>query len=148
MANNEVLVSSTGKAFEQSVTAGRHRFTSDEPLGVGGGDAGPDPYDLLLAALGACTSMTVLLYARRKKWPLEHVDVRLSHTREHAEDCVECEGGKQRIESIERRIALAGTLSAEQRSRLLAIAEKCPVHMTLTSKLVVRTSLVEESAKP
>jgi putative redox protein len=148
MANNEVLVSSSGKPFEQSVTAGRHRFTSDEPLGVGGGDAGPDPYDLLLAALGTCTSMTMTLYARRKKWPLERVDVRLVHARNHAADCADCEGGKLRIESIERRIALAGALTTEQRSRLLAIAEKCPVHVTLTGKLEIHTTLAEEPAQP
>jgi putative redox protein len=143
VANNEVLVSSTAKPFEQTITAGTHRFTSDEPLGVGGGDAGADPYTLLLAALGACTSMTLMVYARRKKWPLEHVDVRLSHAREHAEDCAECEGGKRRIESIERRIALTGALSDEQKSRLLAMADKCPIHMTLTAKLEIRTTLAD-----
>jgi len=143
MTNGEVLVSSTAKPFEQSVSAGKHRFTVDEPLGVGGGDAGPDPYALLLGALGSCTSMTLLVYARRKKWPLEHVDVRLSHAREHAEDCAECEDGKRRIERIERRIALTGPLSAEQKSRLLAVADKCPVHMTLTAKIDIRTTLAE-----
>jgi len=143
MANAEVVVSSTGKAFEQSVTSGNHRFTADEPLALGGGDAGPDPYALLLAALGACTSMTLLLYARRKKWPLENVDVRLVHAGEHAEDCADCESGKRRITSIERRISMTGPLTAEQKTRLLAIADKCPVHMTLTSKIEIRTTLAD-----
>ena len=141
MGEGEVLVSSTAKPFEQSITAGVHTFMSDEPAAAGGDDAAPTPYDLLLAALGACTSMTLRLYARRKNWPLERVDVRLAHTRNHVEDCAECESGKQRIEIIERSITLVGTLSEEQKARLLGIAEKCPVHITLTGKLEIRTTL-------
>jgi uncharacterized OsmC-like protein len=117
MTNGEVLVSSTAKPFEQTVSAGKHRFTGRRAARRRRRRRGPDPYALLLGALGSCTSMTLLVYARRKKWPLEHVDVRLSHAREHAEDCAECEDGKRRIERIERRIALTGPLSAEQKTR-------------------------------
>jgi uncharacterized OsmC-like protein len=141
MADREVVVSSTAKPFEQVITAGAHRLIGDEPVASGGGDAGPNPYDLLLAALGSCTSMTVMLYARRKQWPLERVDVRLTHARVHAEDCADCEGGKRRLERIERRIALTGPLDDEQKARLLDIAEKCPVHRTLTGEIAIRTAL-------
>ena len=143
MSDREVVVTSTAAAFAQDIQAGPHRFRSDEPVSAGGGATGPDPYDLLLASLGSCTSMTIGLYARRKKWPLERVEVRLSHARLHAEDCAECEDGKRRVERIERRIALSGPLDAEQKARLLAIAEKCPVHQTLTATLEIRTSLLE-----
>jgi putative redox protein len=98
---------------------------------------------LLLAALGSCTAMTIGLYARRKRWPLERVTVRLAHSREHAKDCAECEEKPARIERIERQIALSGALDAEQRSRLIQIAEKCPVHRTLTDGIEIRTSLAE-----
>lgn len=141
MADREVVVSSTAAPFEQVITAGAHRLIGDEPVASGGGDAGPNPYDLLLAALGSCTSMTVMLYARRKQWPLERVAVRLTHARVHAEDCADCEGGKRRLERIERRLTLTGPLNDEQKSRLLDIAEKCPVHRTLTGELDIRTVL-------
>ena len=137
----EVVVTSTGAAFEQRIEAGPHRFRADEPTAVGGADAGPGPYDLLLAALGSCTAMTIGLYARRKRWPLERVTVRLAHTREHAKDCADCEEKPVRIERIERRIALAGGLDAEHRARLIEIAEKCPVHRTLTDGVEIRTTL-------
>ena len=141
MVEREVLVTSTPAPFEQTIIAGSHRLIGDEPVSSGGGDAGPNPYDLLLAALGSCTSMTVTLYARRKQWPLERVDVALSHSRVHAEDCADCEGGKRRLERIERRITLTGSLSDEQKTRLLEIAEKCPVHRTLTGEIDIRTTL-------
>jgi putative redox protein len=141
MADHEVVVTSTAAPFEQVITAGPHRLIGDEPVAAGGGDAGPNPYDLLLAALGTCTSMTVRLYARRKQWPLERVDVRLTHARVHAEDCADCEGGKRRLERIERRITLTGPLNDEQKARLLDIAEKCPVHRTLTGEIDIRTVL-------
>jgi putative redox protein len=142
----EVVVTSTGAAFEQRVDAGPHRLRSDEPASAGGGDAGPSPYDLLLAALGSCTAMTIGLYARNKRWPLERVSVRLAHTREHAKDCVDCEERPARIERIERRIALSGPLDAAQRTRLIEIAEKCPVHRTLTDGIEIRTMLADPGA--
>ena len=120
----------------------RPRTVSTTTAPSGGADAGPSPYDLLLAALGACTSMTVAMYARRKQWPLEAVTVRLTHTKIHAEDCAECETREGMLDRIEREITLTGALSAEQRERLLEIANRCPVHRTLVSEIDIRTSLV------
>jgi putative redox protein len=122
----------------QTVTAGRHTLMVDEPVPLGA-DTGPNPYDLLLAALGACTSMTVRMYASRKQWPLEKVTVSLRHTRVHATDCAECETTEGTISQIDRVIRLDGPLDAEQRERLLEIADKCPVHRTLTSEMAIRT---------
>jgi uncharacterized OsmC-like protein len=132
----EVDVHSVGK-LRQRIDAGAHTLYADEPIGAGGDDAGPNPYELLLAALGACTSMTLLTYARRKQWPLEDVAVRLSHRRDYARDCEECDQKPVQIDVIERRITLLGPLDAAQRARLLEIAEKCPVHRTLTGSIKV-----------
>jgi uncharacterized OsmC-like protein/fermentation-respiration switch protein FrsA (DUF1100 family) len=125
--------------FQQQVTVGRHHFLADEPADVGGLDSGPGPYDLVLAGLGACTAMTLRLYAERKGLPLERVIVELSHSRIHAADCETCETKEGMIDRIERTIALRGNLDAEQRERLLEIADKCPVHRTLTSEVDIRT---------
>jgi uncharacterized OsmC-like protein/alpha-beta hydrolase superfamily lysophospholipase len=125
--------------FQQEVTVGAHRFLADEPLAVGGLDSGPGPYDLLLAGLGACTAMTLRLYAERKALPLERVTVSLNHSRIHAADCADCETKEGMLDRIERAITLRGTLDAEQRQRLLEIADKCPVHRTLTSEIDIRT---------
>jgi putative redox protein len=115
-----------------------HSFITDEPIEVGGEDAGPDPYTLLLAALGSCISMTVMLYARRKQWPVERVIVRLRQNRVHATDCKECSDNQEGyIHRIERSVTVTGQLSDEQRARLLEIAHKCPVHRTLTSPIVI-----------
>jgi len=127
--------------FAQEVTVGRHRLTADEPIAAGGADRGPGPYDLLLAALGACTSMTIALYARRKGWPLTGVTVRLHHSRIYAEDCAECETREGMLDRIERTIALAGELTEGQRRKALEIANKCPVHRTLTSEINIRSTL-------
>jgi uncharacterized OsmC-like protein/alpha-beta hydrolase superfamily lysophospholipase len=135
-----VVVRETGQGrFQQEVTVGAHRFLADEPLEVGGLDSGPGPYDLLLAGLGACTAMTLRLYAERKALPLERVTVRLNHSRIHAADCADCETKEGMLDRIERAITLRGTLDAEQRRRLLEIADKCPVHRTLTSEIDIRT---------
>ena len=116
----------------------RHSFITDEPISAGGEDAGPDPYSLLLAALGSCISMTVTLYARRKQWPLEQVMVRLRQGRIHAKDCQECTKGEEGyIHRIERSVSFTGPLTEEQRARLTEIAHKCPVHKTFTSPIVV-----------
>ena len=125
--------------FQQDVTVGRHRFLADEPVEVGGLDSGPGPYDLLLAGLGACTAMTLRLYAERKALPLERVEVALSHGRIHAADCADCETKEGMIDRIERAITLRGKLDADQRRRLMEIADKCPVHRTLTSEIDIHT---------
>ena len=134
-----VIVRGGGAEFAQVIIAGPHRLTSDEPVAAGGTDAGPTPYDLLLAALGSCTSMTVAMYARRKSWPLEGVTVWLRHSRIHASDCADCETREGMLDRIERDVRFAGPLTAEQRSRLREIADKCPVHRTLTSEIDIRT---------
>ncbi len=136
-----VIVTGPSTGFAQEISVGPHRLASDEPVASGGTDTGPSPYDLLLAALGSCTSMTISLYARRKKWPLEAVVVRLRHSRIYAEDCSDCETKNVRIDRIEREIGLTGALSNEQRAALLAIAEKCPVHRTLTSEVRIDSLL-------
>jgi len=125
--------------LEQRVTTGTHRFLADEPVAVGGGDLGPGPYDLVLAALGACTSMTLRLYAERKQLPLERVRVALRHRRVHVEDCAGCEAKDTRLEVIDREITLLGALDPATRTRLMEIADKCPVHRTLSSKIDIRT---------
>jgi putative redox protein len=127
----QVVVNSAGN-LRQEVWAGAHTLSADEPRDLGGDDAGPNPYELLLAALGACTSMTLLLYARRKGWPLEGVEVRLLHDRIHAKDCAECEQKDGHLDHVEKKIAVSGPLTGEQVQRLGEIAEKCPVNRTLT----------------
>jgi putative redox protein len=136
----EVIVSSIGY-LKQQITDGVHTFLADEPLKAGGSNVGPDPYSLLLGALGACTAMTLQLYARRKEWPLEQVEVSLKHSRIHAEDCEDCVATHGKIERIERYISLTGKLNEEQRARLLEIAEQCPVHKTLASGVSIKSYL-------
>src|SRR2546421_3434280 len=135
-----VLVEETrnGK-FEQAIIAGPHRYLADEPTSAGGNGSGPSPYEYLLAALGACTSMTIRLYADLKKLPLEHVAVRLRHDKIHAVDCENCETKEGKIDRIDREVTLVGDLNPEQRAKLLEIADKCPVHRTLHSEVEVRT---------
>lgn len=127
--------------FTQTITAGGHRLQADEPVSAGGDNSGPSPYDLLLAGLGACTSMTLRMYADQKQWPLERVTVRLKHEKIHARDCSECETREGKIDRIEREIEIAGDLDDGQRARLLEIANKCPVHRTLNSEVIVPTRL-------
>jgi putative redox protein len=136
-----VNVSGSATGFVQQIVAGSHRLIADEPLAAGGTDRGPGPYELLLAALGACTSMTISMYARRKAWPLENVSVELRHEQTYLADCEDCEKGESLLSRLHRVIELTGPLSAEQRSRLLEIANKCPVHRTLTSKIEIETRL-------
>lgn len=132
-----VIVRGLASGFAQDVEVRSHRFVADEPTSVGGTDTGPTPYDLLLAALGSCASMTVALYARRKGWPLTEVTVRLRHSRIHAKDCAECETKERRLDRIEWNLQLDGDLSDEQRARLLEIAQRCPVHRTLLSEISI-----------
>ena len=142
MTSADVIVWGEGGTFAQQIAAGRHRLTGDEPESVGGSDTGPSPYDFLLAALGSCTSMTVGMYARKKNWPLERVTVWLRHSKIYAADCSECEMKEGVLDRIERDVQFDGPLTADQRSRLLEIANKCPVHRTLTSEITIRTRLL------
>jgi len=137
-----VVVRGSGAGFAQEILAGPHRITADEPASAGGTDTGPSPYDLLLASLGSCTSITLGMYARRKGWPLEEVTVNLRHSKIHTSDCADCETRDAMLDRIERDIHLAGPLTSEQRSRLIEIANKCPVHRTLTSKIDIKTRAV------
>jgi uncharacterized OsmC-like protein len=137
-----VVVRGDATGFAQEILAGPHRLTADEPVASGGTDTGPSPYDFLLAALGSCTSITVGMYARRKGWPLKDVTVRLRHSRIHAADCADCETKEGMLDRIERDIHFTGSLTAEQRSKLLEIANKCPVHRTLTSEINIVTRAV------
>ena len=139
---NEVVVHGSARGFTQEVSVNGHFFMCDEPLAQGGQDAGPSPYDLLLAALGACTSMTISMYARRKQWPLESVRVTLRHAKIHATDCAECDTKVGKLDHIERDIALIGALDRAQQERLLEMADKCPVHRTLMSEISIRTRQV------
>jgi uncharacterized OsmC-like protein len=141
-ATADVIVWGEGGTFAQQIAASRHRLKSDEPESAGGTDTGPSPYDLLLAALGSCTSMTVGMYARKKNWPLERITVWLRHSKIYAADCSECETREGKLDRIERDLRFEGPLSAEQHSRLLEIADKCPVHRTLTSEINIRTKIV------
>ena len=136
----EAIVRSVpGTAFRQEITVAGHALHADEPVSAGGTNAGPGPYELVLAALGSCKSMTVSMYARRKSWPLEKVTVRLRHDRVHAEDCADCETKEGFVDRIDVEMLLEGKLDASQRARLLEIADKCPVHKTLTSEIRIGT---------
>jgi uncharacterized OsmC-like protein/alpha-beta hydrolase superfamily lysophospholipase len=139
-----VVVTGAGEGiFPQLISAHGHALRADEPVEVGGTDSGPGPYDFLLAGLGACTAMTLRLYAERKKWPLENVEVTLRHSKVHAADCTDCENKAEKLDRIERTLRLTGSLDAEQKKRLMEIADKCPVHRTLTSEIRIDTSMAE-----
>ena len=143
---SEVIVTSKGNLRNEVRYGAGHSFITDEPVAAGGEDAGPDPYTLLLAALGSCISMTVTLYARRKQWPLESVTVRLGQNRMHSKDCKECQQMEGYIHRIERTVSFTGNLTEEQRARLREIAHKCPVHKTLTSPIVIADATESEAA--
>ncbi|HKX06577.1 MAG TPA: OsmC family protein [Stellaceae bacterium] len=136
----KVVESGEGK-FTEHLLDGRHRLLADEPVAAGGNDRGPGPYELLLMSLGACTTMTLRLYADRKRWPLQRVSVELRHHKIHAEDCADCETKHGMLDRIERVIALDGALDAAQRQRLMEIADMCPVHRTLTSEIKIETRM-------
>ena len=140
-----VVVRGTAKNFQQEVIAGKHKFVADEPVSAGGGDAGSDPYDYLLTALGVCTSMTIGFYARRNRLPLENITVWLSHSRIYAADCEECETRQGMLDRIDLEVELTGSLSPEQHAKLMQVAAKCPVHRTLTSEINIRLRTAEKS---
>lgn len=136
-----VHVAETGNGrYEALVRTGPHAFLADEPVAAGGGDAGPNPYDLVAAGLGACTVMTLRMYAERKGWPVTRLAARISHAKDYAEDCENCEQDR-RIDIFEREISIGGDLTGEQRARMIEIADKCPVHRTLEGKAHVRTRI-------
>jgi putative redox protein len=136
----EVVVSSL-EGLRQEIWAGGSTLIADEPREFGGGDGGPSPYEVLLGALGACTSMTLLLYARRKGWPLEQVEVRLRHQRIHAQDCADCETKDGWLDAIDKEIVVAGDLTPEQQQRLGEIAHRCPVNQTLLREVKITQTL-------
>jgi uncharacterized OsmC-like protein/alpha/beta superfamily hydrolase len=134
-----VRIGELNRRYLREVQTDDHRWLADDPAGAGGDNEGPDPYEHLLAALGACTSMTLRLYANRKRWPLEDVEVALEHTRQHSEDCEDCSDPDRKMDLIRSRIRIDGDLAPEQRARLLEIAERCPVHKTLSGPLRIET---------
>lgn len=143
--DNRVTVRTPAGGFLTEMFANGHNLTADEPESYGGTDKGPSPYDYLQAALGACTAMTMQMYARRKKWPLDEAVVRLRYEKIHAEDCADCENPAQKIERFELELELSGDLTSEQRQKLLEISEKCPVHKTLLGQIKIDTSLRDSS---
>ena len=144
---NTIVVASTGAGmFQQIMLDGRHAVPADEPIAVGGDDTGPGPYELLLMALGSSTSMTIHAYAARKQWPLVQVVIRLRQKRVHLQDCVGCEQPDAMIHRIEKQIELVGALDDAQRAKLLEIADRCPVHRTLTSKIEIHSASMPAAA--
>jgi putative redox protein len=143
-ASGTVVVTGAGEGlFPQLISAHGHRMRADEPVEAGGSDSGPGPYDFLLAGLGACTAMTLRMYAERKKWPLENAHVTLRHGKVHAADCADCETKAGMLDQIERIVRLDGPLDVEQKARLMEIADKCPVHRTLTSEINIESRMAE-----
>ena len=141
----DIVVRGDVRSFEQKIAVGRHNLVADEPVSAGGRDAGPDPYDYLLSALGVCTSMTVGLYARRHQFPLENITVSLSHSRIHAMDCEECATKEGMLDRIDVEIELTGPLTSEQHAKLMEVAAKCPVHRTLTSEINIKLRAADKS---
>ena len=138
LSRPDVVVRGNGRTFHQEIFAGSHRFEADEPTSFGGAGAAPDPYDYLMASLGACTSMMVGLQARKRRWPLENISVSLTHSRIHAKDCEECLTRDGMIDRIEVTVELTGPLTAGQRSELMKTAATCPIHHALTHEINVR----------
>jgi putative redox protein len=142
-----VKISSGLLRYEQSISVGPHTLPADEPVEGGGLDTGPNPYELLMAALGSCASITVRMYAERKQWPLQGVNVELSWARFHAEDCAACESNQGMVDGIEMEISLVGDLTEDQRQRILVIANKCPVHRTLSSQIPISSRLARRQSQ-
>jgi uncharacterized OsmC-like protein len=141
----DVVIRGNARGFLQDMIAGEHHLRADEPVSVGGKNAAPDPYDYVLAGLGACTSMMVGLHARQQKWPLENITVSLRHSRIHAEDCAECVTKEGMLDRINVDVELSGALTSEQHAKLMEIAAKCPVHRMLTSEINIRLRAVQPS---
>lgn len=143
LSHLDVVVHGSGRNFVQKINAGKHRFQADEPMSFGGTDVAPDPYDYLMASLGACTSMMVGLQARKRRWPLDKINVSLTHSRIHAQDCEECLTKDGMIDRIEVTVELTGPLTTEQRGELMKTAASCPIHRALTHEINVRLRAVE-----
>ncbi|GAB2773147.1 bifunctional alpha/beta hydrolase/OsmC family protein [Salinimicrobium soli] len=138
---HEVVANLGEEGFTTQMKAGKHYFIADEPEKVGGNNFGPSPYDFLSAGLAACTSMTIQMYARRKKWPLKNVQTHVNHHKTHADDCENCERNTSKIDVFDREIVLEGNLDEAQQERILEIADKCPVHRTISNKVTIKTAL-------
>ncbi|MFN2476696.1 MAG: OsmC family protein [Chthoniobacterales bacterium] len=145
LAHADVVVRGNPGAFLQKITVGKHHLEADEPFSIGGNDSAPDPYDYLLAGLGACTSMTIGLYARRSKWPLDDIVVTLRHSRMHVSDCTDCDTQTGMLDCIEVEIELVGEITPEQRAKLMQIAHKCPVHRTLKGEIKIDVRAAEST---
>lgn len=143
LTNKQAVVRTGPQGYTTEVRTGRHSFLADEPRSIGGDDLGPTPYDLLVSALGTCTSMTLRMYADRKKWDLQEVRVHLQYSKEHCEDCSDADNPKSKIDTIERVLELEGDLDEKQRARLLEIADRCPVHRTLHAEIRVNSRLAD-----
>ena len=141
-SQSKVVVQTDDESFTTQIKAGNHHFLADEPEDVGGNDLGPTPYDLLSSSLGACTSMTLHMYAKRKNWDLQEVKVHVEHNKDHAQDCETCEKSSAKIDYFNRKIEMIGDLDDNQKQRLMEIADKCPVHKTLHSDVKVITELI------
>jgi putative redox protein len=139
-----VYVDTDGTPYLEDICVGEHRLKADEPVEAGGADAGPNPYEFVLAALGTCACITVRMYAQRQQWSLEGVHITLRHSKIHADDCAACATEIRTIDKIEMEISLSGNLSEDQRRRLLEVADRCPVHRTLTSTVQIETRAVSE----
>jgi len=146
--SRSVVVEAGRLRYAQSVFVGPHLLPGDEPVSVGGADVGPNPYELLLAALGTCTSITVRMYADRKQWPLEGVHIELSYARVHADDCTACDKELKIVDGIEMKLSFFGELSESQRQRLMEIANKCPVHRTLESAIPIHARQRQRARDP
>lgn len=142
--DHQVVANLGDEGFTTQLRARKHYFISDEPEQVGGNDFGPTPYDFLSAALAACTSMTIQMYVKRKKWPLQNVETHVTHNKEHLEDCENCERNTSKIDVFERELILEGNLDEEQQQKVLEIADKCPVHRTLSNKVTINTQLTKK----
>lgn len=142
--DHQVVANLGEEGFTTQLKSGRHYFIADEPEKFGGNDYGPDPYDFLSAALASCTSMTIQMYVRLKKWPLKNVETHINHNKEHLEDCENCDRNTSKIDVFERQIVLEGNLDEEQQKKVLEIADKCPVHKTLSNKITIHTKLAKK----
>ncbi|WP_300436362.1 bifunctional alpha/beta hydrolase/OsmC family protein [Christiangramia sp.] len=141
--DHEVMANLGETGFTTQIIAGNHHFIADEPKKMGGSDLGPNPYELVSSGLAACTSMTIQMYARRKKWTVENVETHVSYSKKHATDCADCENKKAKIDNFEREISIKGDLDKKQLKRLMEIADKCPVHKTLSAQAQITSKLTD-----